>query len=207
VDLTLSAGLADREHAFGEAEPFAAVAAERDFALDDGFPERSFSGVACWLYSLGAEECPERRPAADEIPGECASPPVQGPLTASEQAAKAGTERFQCESKLSLRELFLAVAAPCGKEPLAFGDTDVSEWCTRASGICHALEVSHEVSPAELSPLEWVAVVGTPAVGGDDPWWISAKPRLTLASGAASGNPKVGGRGGYCSPHPASLGT
>jgi hypothetical protein len=205
VNLTLPAGLADGEHAFGEAQPFAAVAAECNLALDDGFAERSFSGVARGLYSLGAEECPECRPEADEVTREGAGTAVLRCLSPGEEAAQASTERFYQEPELSEGEFILHVAAPGMKESLAFGDTSTADCCTSSTGIGHTLEVSREVSPAELAPLEWVAVVGTPAVGGNNSRWISTQECFPLAAGSTWSDPEVGGTGGDCSPHPASL--
>lgn len=56
-----------REHGFDESEPFGAVAAECDFALYNGFAERSFGGIIRGMYALGAKECPKRRPETDEV--------------------------------------------------------------------------------------------------------------------------------------------
>lgn len=67
VDSILPASLADREHGFDESEPFGAVAAECDFALYNGFAERSFGGIIRGMYALGAKECPKRRPETDEV--------------------------------------------------------------------------------------------------------------------------------------------
>lgn len=94
---------------------------------------------------------------------------------------------------------------PGEKESLAFSHTGISERCTRATGIGHALEVSHEVGPAELAPLKRVAVIGTPPDGDDDSGWIPAKERLPIASGTASDDPKAGGTGYDRNPHPASM--
>ncbi len=203
IGVILPARLGDGEHALDESQSASALASEAALSPEHGAAKRTLGGVVGGLNSLFRGKRPQRIPVGLHVTAEGGHLAVAALGTACDQPAQAGPDGSELLLQSLPVELTTFERLPGVEDARALGQAPPGEACGVSAAKGEPLQVSLEVSPAEL-PVR-AHLVRAPAVTGNNARVAVANKPVKVTF--ASTSPQVVERGSWgCGrPDPAAL--